>query len=158
MNGYILSILGIVIAGIIIDIILPTGTISKYIKSIYSIFVVAVLLMPLINFLNKNNGFKLNYTDYELQENLINFISTKRVDSLEINIEEHLLSEGFNSIDIEINFSIENNEILLNSCDVNLKNLEISADKQHINKYEFIKEVVTNFTNLNSEEIIFNEW
>ena len=158
MNSYILSILGIVVAGIIIDIILPSGTISKYIKSIYSIFVVTVLLMPLINFLNKSNGFKLNYTDYELQDNLINYISTKRVDNLELNIEEHLLNEGFNSIDIELSFSMENNEIVYKNCKVNLKNLEISADKQHINKYEFIKEVVTEFTNLNSEEIIFNEW
>lgn len=158
MNSYILSILGIVVAGIFIDIILPTGSISKYIKSIYSIFVVAVLLMPLINFLNKNKGFELHYTDYELQENLINFISEKRVDNLELNIEQHLLDQGFNSIDIELGFSMENNEIVYKNCQVNLKNLAISADKQHINKYEFIKEVVTEFTNLNSEEIIFNEW
>ena len=43
MTGYILSVLGIVIAGVFMDVILPSGTIAKYIKGIYSIFVVAVL-------------------------------------------------------------------------------------------------------------------
>ena len=36
MTGYILSILGIVIAGVLIDVIMPSGKINKYIKSIYS--------------------------------------------------------------------------------------------------------------------------
>jgi hypothetical protein len=157
MNGYVLSVLGITMAGIIIDIILPSGSINKYIKSIYSIFVVAVLLMPLINFLNNNNGFSFKYNDIELQENLLNYINQKKVDALESNIEEHLFKEGYNSIDIEIHYSIQNNEIVYKNCNVNLKNLEISTDKQHINKYEFIKEVVKDYLNLSYEEIIFDE-
>ena len=157
MNGYILSILGIIVAGIIIDIIIPSGTINKYIKSIYSIFVVAVLLMPLMKFLNSNQGFQLSYVDYELQENLINYIFKSRVDSLETNIEEYLSGEGFAQIDIKLEYSIENNEIIYNSCHVNLQNLSITEDKQHINKYEFIKEVVNSYTNLNSWEILINE-
>ena len=68
MSGYILSILGIVISGVFIDIIVPSGSTSKYIKSIYSIFVVAVLLMPLLKFINNSNDFEVVYKDYELQE------------------------------------------------------------------------------------------
>lgn len=158
MSGYILSILGIVIAGVVIDIIIPSGSINKYIKSIYAIFVVAVLLMPLIKFLNQNHGFQVSYSDYEFQENLMNFIHNKRVEGLENEIENYFEIEGFKSIDIDINFSIENNEIIYKICHVNLKNLEISTDKQHINRYEFIKEVVNSYTNLSSEEIVINEW
>jgi len=158
MSGYILSVLGIVVAGVIIDIIIPSGSVSKYIKSIYSIFVVAVLLMPLIKFLNANQGFQLTYTDYELQENLINHIYTNKVSSLETEIENHLTNEGFSKIDIEIVFSIENNELVYNSCNINLKNLAITQDKQHINKYEFITDVVNSYTNLTNQEIKFNEW
>lgn len=158
MSGYILSILGIVIAGVVIDIIIPSGSINKYIKSIYAIFVVAVLLMPLIKFLNQNHGFQVSYSDYEFQENLMNFIHNKRVEGLENEIENYFEIEGFKSIDIDINFSIENNEIIYKICQVNLKNLEISTDKQHINRYEFIKEVVNSYTNLSSEEIVINEW
>lgn len=157
MSGYILSILGIVIVGVFVDIIVPSGAINKYIKSIYSIFVVAVLISPVINFISKKHDFTLHYEDYEVSEKLLNFIHTKKVNQTEINIEKELDNEGFSNIDIIINFSIKDNELIYNSCSVNLENLVIESDKQHINSYEFIKEVVGKHTNLTYEEIIFNE-
>ncbi len=157
MAGYILSILGIVIAGIIIDIIVPSGNINKYIKSIYAIFVVAVILSPLINYLNKEHDLSLHYEDYQVSEQLLNYISKQKVSSLELQIENSLNEEGFSNVDIKINYSIENNELSINSCTVNLQNLVIVADKQHINKYEFIIEVVQEHTNLTEEVIIFYE-
>ena len=157
MAGYILSILGIVIAGIIIDIIVPSGNINKYIKSIYAIFVVAVILSPLINYLNKEHDLSLHYEDYQVSEQLLNYISKQKVSSLELQIENSLNEEGFSNVDIKINYSIENNELSINSCTVNLQNLVIVAGKQHINKYEFIIEVVQEHTNLTEEVIIFYE-
>ena len=157
MAGYILSILGIVIAGIIIDIIVPSGNINKYIKSIYAIFVVAVILSPLINYLNKEHDLSLHYEDYQVSEQLLNYISKQKVSSLELQIENSLNEEGFSNVDIKINYSIENNELSINSCTVNLQNLVIVADKQHINKYEIIIEVVQEHTNLTEEVIIFYE-
>lgn len=157
MTGYILSILGIVVAGILIDVIVPSGSINKYVKSVYSIFVVAVILNPLISLISKSKNLNLSYTDYELDKELISYIYTERTDNLEESIETHLDGEGFSNVDIKINFSIENNELIYNSCEVNLKNLVIASDKQHINKYEFIMEVVQSYANLTDEEIIINE-
>ena len=158
MSGYILSILGIVVAGVIIDVIIPSGSINKYIKSIYSIFVVAVLLMPLIKFVNSGKNLTLKFNEQHVETELLNYISGKKVEELENSIENHLKSEGFEKIDIQLNYSINNNKIEYNSCLVNLKNVAISTDKQHINKYEFIKEVVGNYANLSHQEIIINEW
>ncbi len=157
MAGYILSILGIVIAGVFIDIIVPSGSISKYIKGIYSIFVVAVIISPVIKFLNKSHDFTIKYEEYNINDNLLKYIYTMRATSLETNIEKVLNEEGFSGVDIIIKFSIENNELKYNSCYANLKNLEISADKQHINKYEFIMEIIKENTNLTEEEIIIDE-
>lgn len=157
MAGYILSILGIVVAGVFIDIIVPSGTINKYIKSIYAIFVLAVIISPVIKFFNDNQGFSLNYQEYEINENLMNYINKNKIESMQKNIVLDLEDEGFNNIDIIINYSINNNELSINSCTINLKNLVISSDKQHINKYEIIKEVVRKHTNLADEEMIFYE-
>ncbi|MBO5954547.1 MAG: stage III sporulation protein AF [Clostridia bacterium] len=157
MTGYILSILGIVVAGVFIDIIVPAGTINKYIKGIYSIFVVAVLISPVVKFLNKNHDFTIKYEEYNVNDELLDYIFTMRATSLETNIEKALADEGFSNVDIKFTFSIENNELKYNSCNVNLKNLVISADNQHINKYEFIKEALRQNTNLTEQEIIFDE-
>ena len=158
MAGYILSILGIVVAGVLIDIIIPSGTISKYIKGIYSIFVVAVIITPVVKFLSKSHDFSIKYEEYSVNNNLLEYIYSMRATSLETNIENLLKDEGFSGVDIKILFSIENNELKYNSCNVNLKNMEISADKQHINKYEYIMEIIKKNTNLTKEEIIINEW
>ncbi len=157
MAAYILSVLGIVVAGIIIDVIIPSGSINKYIKSIYAIFVVAVLISPIINFLNKNQGFNFKVDNYEINESLINYINKQKVSELEDSIKTHLNNEGFSNVDIKIDFVLKNNELALNSCTVNLKNLAISSDKQHINKYEFIRKVVKEYTNLTDEGILFDE-
>lgn len=158
MNGYVLSVLGIVIVGVMVDVIIPAGSLSKYIKSMYSIFVVAVLVTPIVNILSQNKDFKLEYEDVQLQENVINYILNERVKSNENSIETTLSKEGFSNVDIILNYSIENNDIVYKSCMVNLKNMAINSDKQHINKYEFIKEVVANETKLSLQEIIINEW
>lgn len=157
MAGYILSILGIVIAGVFIDIIIPSGTISKYIKSIYAIFVLAVIITPIIKFFNNNQGFNLQYQEYEINQNLINYIQTNKIATIENDITLELENEGLFNIDIIINYSIDNNELSINSCTINLENLVISSDNQHINKYEIIKEIVREYTNLTDEEMIFYE-
>lgn len=157
MNGYVLSVLGIVVAGIFIDIIIPSGAINKYIRSIYSIFVVAVLVSPIMSLLNKANKFSFTYEDYKLNENILSYIYKKRTETFQEDIEKQLASDGFANVDIVLNFSLENDVMLFTSCQVNLKNLVISKDKQHINKYEYIRDIVQTNTNLKDEEIIINE-
>ena len=157
MAGYILSILGIVVAGVFIDIIIPSGTINKYIKSIYAIFVLAVIITPIIKFFNDNQGFNLEYQEYEINQNLINYIQTNKIEAMENNIVSDLEDEGLLNIDILINYSLDNNELSINSCTINLENLVISSDNQHINKYEIIKEIDREYTNMTDEEMIFYE-
>ena len=157
MAGYILSILGIIIAGVIIDIIIPSGSINKYIKGIYSIFVVAVLISPLVRFLNKTRDFKISYQEYKVDAELLKYIYSMRASSTEENLENLLSNEGFLNIDIILEFSIQNEKLEYNSCKVNLKNMVISSDKQHINKYEFIKKIIKENTNLTDERIVINE-
>jgi len=157
MSGYILSILGIIVVGVFIDVIIPSGNINKYIKSIYSIFVVAVILNPIISLMSKMSDFTIKYKEHEINTNLLTYIYTKKVNSQELAIENLLSGEGFDNVDIILNYSIEKDNLKYNSCTVNLENLVIIADKQHINKYEFIKKVVKESTNLTDEEIIINE-
>ena len=158
MSGYILSILGIVIAGVVIDIIIPSGTINKYIKAIYSIFVVAVLISPLVKFISKTQDISISYIEHETDKELLKYIYKMRVKSAEDNLENIFKIEGFENIDIILEFSIENEKLEYISCKVNLENLVISTDKQHINKYEFIKKTVKENTNLTDERIIINGW
>ena len=157
MSGYVLSIVGIIFAGVIVDVIIPAGSTAKYIKSIYAVFVVAVLILPIINFINNNKGFVLEYDEYEVNEKLLNYIYSNRVETLEDNISNSLKSNGLENIDIEINYSIENEDLVMLACTINLKNLVINENFTHINKYDYIKKVVKDYIDLSDEEIIIYE-
>ena len=158
IKNYVLSVLGVVLLGIVVDIIIPTGQINKYIKSVYSIFVVMVLISPVIKFFKSGQDLKLNYTEYEINEKLLNYIYSKQADETEVLIETILGREGFSSVDIILCYSIENKELIYNSCQVNVENMSISSDKQHINSYEFIRNVVSEKTGLKDEVIMVYGW
>lgn len=155
MSGYILSIMGIVVAGVIIDIVIPSGAISKYIKSIFSIFVLVVLLAPIVKFVGSFKGVELDTNNLKPDEKLLNFIYKSQVVSKEINIENELENEGMENVDIKLQFTIENNELKINSCIVILKNMTNNSDNQHIDIYENIYEIVKKHTGLNDKEIIY---
>ncbi len=155
MSGYILGVLGVVIAGVIIDVVIPSGSINKYIKSIFSIFVIVVLVAPVVKFVNNFKGIELDTNNLKPDEKLLNFIYKSKVISKEVDIEKELDDEGLSGVDIKLQFTIENNELKINSCIVILKNMTNNSDNQHIDIYENIYEVVNKHTGLGDKEIIY---
>lgn len=158
MSGYILSILGIVVVGIIVDVIIPSGAINKFIKSVYGIFVVLIIINPVIKLFKNANDFNLNYNNYQTNVNLLNYINNLKIDALKKEIIKQLKDKGLEGVEVEIAFSLNSNNLQLNSCTVNLKNLSSLNNQVHNNRYEIIVEVVKEITNLDKEVIIFNEW
>ncbi len=157
MKAYIISILGITLCGVLIDIMLPTGTTSRYIKGIFSIFVVAVVLNPVITFFANYSNMDIKYDEIEVSTKLIDYINNQKVMATQNAIKNDLDEQGAHNIDITIKFSFENNEIVYKSCLVNLKKLVYQPKDKHISKYELITNTVQQHTNLPSEVIIFDE-
>lgn len=58
MNAWLLSIVGVVSLGVLLEILLADGETSKYIKGVFALAVVLILVAPLPKFLNKD--FDLN--------------------------------------------------------------------------------------------------
>lgn len=54
MTAWISGIIGVIALSILIDILLPEGETSKYIKGFVAVFVVAVIVAPLPAFINKD--------------------------------------------------------------------------------------------------------
>ncbi len=157
MKAYVISILGITMCGVLIEIILPSGSTSKYVKSIYAVFVIAVILNPVIQFFAKNKGMDIKYNDIEISNKLIDYINTQKVESVKSSIILELNQQGAENVDIILNFEQQNNQIIYKSCIVDLKNLTYTPSDKHISKYELIIDVIKQHTNLTDEVIIFNE-
>lgn len=80
MAGWLMGIVGVVALGVLLDILLPSGEINKYIKGIFGIVVVFVIVAPLPKLFDKNVEDYLIPKDgiVEYDEDYVNKINEQR--------------------------------------------------------------------------------
>lgn len=159
--GWTLSVLGISILGVLIDIILPEGNMQKYIKSIFSIFIIFVIVSPIVNFDINNikfNNIFYNQSSVQLDQSYIQNFNIKYKQSLEKTCENYLEEKGFSGVKVEIEINLENNYLEIKKVELNLKNLVINSNSAHINKYTEMKTHIKNLLNIEDEKVVFDEW
>ena len=156
ISVYLLSIVGVVFLIVIVDLILPDSKISKYIKSIAAVFVVAVIASPIINLVNSNWDWKSLFvnSEYQVDENVLNNINQQNIEVLEKELVEYLETQSIKGVEIMISASFTNNEPKINYIYVNLCDLVINENLEHIDYYTKIKELITQQINIEEEKII----
>ena len=159
MNGYLVTLLGVIVLGVLIDVILPSGSISKYISGIFAIFVLFVIISPIITFIK--NDYKI--TDYftnvdiELNEKLLYNMNETKLNALETSIQEELNADGYCNVIIDIQFELVEENVKITQVLVDLTNLVINNLNANINKYVYIRQVVQANVNVAKEVIVFCE-
>lgn len=144
MSGYLLTLLGVILLGVLVDIILPSGSTSKYISGIFAIFVIFVIVMPVINWVK--NDYRL--TDYmtsseiELNDRLLNNIYTSRINALEEEISQELYNNGYEGVIVDIKFNMMADSVEFERVLVDINKLVINNQSPNINKYVYIRQVI----------------
>lgn len=158
MNGYLLTLLGVIVLGVLIDIILPSGSTSKYISGIFAIFVLFVMINPVINFIKKDYNLSDYFTsvDISLNEKLLYNINDNKFNALESNIEQQLTDNGYSNVEIDIRFDLVADSVEITQVLVDLTNLVINANSSNINKYVYIRQVVMQNLMVEEEVIVFS--
>lgn len=143
---WILSLVGIAFLGVMIDIVAPSGNISKFIKSIFAIFILFVLVSPLQNLVKNGIGkfeFVSNKDLNQDEEFLIKYNQNLAIYYAD-RLTQTLVNSGFKGIVVTI---------LPSLTDLNFNILEIQIDKsklvltdeiKNININEKIKEIIEN--------------
>ena len=143
---WILSLVGIAFLGVMIDIVAPSGNISKFIKSIFAIFILFVLVSPLQNLVKNGIGkfeFVSNKDLNQDEEFLIKYNQNLAI-YYAVRLTQTLVNSGFKGIVVTI---------LPSLTDLNFNILEIQIDKsklvltdeiKNININEKIKEIIDN--------------
>lgn len=160
MSYYLLTLLGVILLGVLVDVILPSGSTAKYISGIFSIFVVFVIINPLLSFIK--NGYNLR--DYfsseqiELDGQLLFSFNKSKIQAVEQDIEQELASNGYEGVDIQIQFEITLDEdVEITQVLADISNLVINANSVNINKYVYIRQVVMSKVAVSEEVIVFCE-
>lgn len=82
MRAWVIAIVGIVVLGVLLEIILPDGEVTKYIRGIFAIIVVVVIVTPITQILSgqKKLEFDLDGYNFDYDNNYISYFYTQRAE------------------------------------------------------------------------------
>ncbi len=153
LSGYILSIVGIVVIGVIVDLILVDGQVKKYVQSIYVLFVIFTIVAPLPTFINsiKSGDYSLETTSIIVDEKYLEIIKNQKNTATSNAIETIFENNGFINVVVTIDSSIQNKTYTINKVRVDISNCSKSPSKKVI--INVVQEVVA----INGKDIIIYE-
>lgn len=146
LSAWVLSIVGIVVLTLMVDIIIPEGNTGKYIKGVFAMLTVFVIAMPLPKIFNSEfdlEEFLQQNTsasaDYDVLEN----IYYMRLERLEQKIITSAESEGIKNMEVKINALNNNSFVEIQSIEINLKNVVIEEKNPNINIVDIVIDLVS---------------
>lgn len=79
MNAWLLSIVGVVLLGVLLEILLADGQTTKYIKGVFALAVILVLVAPLPKFFNKDFDLNSFFGDQmKTQDSFLNNVNERK--------------------------------------------------------------------------------
>ena len=153
MTNWILSIVGMVFIGVILEAVIPDGKTNAFIKAIFSIIFMVVVISPIINLFGKDNVFDfseiLKPTSEVVEQNEHELMELKFI------IENHLIDNGIHGVEVKVKGYSSNNDLKIEQINVNLSNLIINKKDEHIDKYKLITTLIKEKVEVNEEQIVY---
>lgn len=159
LSSWVLSITGICLLSVIIDLIVPDGKTNSSIKNVFSYAIVLVVILPLPKLLkndfNLNNAF--SECEFEIQDSYIYNVNQAKLDQWTENISLDLNQKGIYGVVVSISANIFETNMQVNAVYVDLYNVVISENLKNINIKTEVASVVLKYINIDKEKVIFYE-
>ena len=134
MKSWILNIVGIVFIGVIIEIILPDGKSNTFIKHIFNIFMLFVIVAPITKIVNNGLSYQINL---------------EKINSLEVDIKNELEKIDVNNTSVIVNANIFSESFCVESI-----YLDVSSSDIDNTKYKSIIDLIVKITNVDEKDIV----
>lgn len=152
MSAWLMSIVGVVFLGVMIDIITPEGRTNAFIKSIFAVFVVYIIVSPIVSMLNKNYVF--TYKEIELQEDYLDSVAKSNITALESEIQRLLVDKGYECF-VEIDGNMWGETLNIRQITIFLPNSVLINEDKHINNCKVITQLIRNVLEVDEEIIVY---
>ena len=158
ISAWILSIAGVSVLSILIDLFLPNGQTNGHIKTIFNYVIVFVIIAPLPALIKSDFNASSIFTETEivLQEDYIYQLNRDKLTMLETGIESTLDARGLKNVDISISADIFTTVMQIETIYVDFSNLVIVDGNEHIDIENEAVDVITSFVSLEKENIVFS--
>ena len=152
-SAYILSIVGIVILGVIVDLVLVDGQVKKYVKSVFVLFVIFTLVAPLPNLVSniKNGQVELPSTEVGIDEGYLDIILRQKNNAVINSVERALVDAGISGAEVSVDAEYADNIYTINSIVVDLEKVGFAVARGSV------VEIVQSVVDIDEEDIIVYE-
>ena len=160
ISAWILGIVGVVVLSIIVDLVMPNGSTSKFIKNIFAFVIVIVILSPIVSFLSKKD-IKLEdifeNNNITIQEEFLSNVNQKILNKLQKELENDIEEFGISGVQVGLKANIFEEKLNIEQVSIDLKKCVIDENISHIDIKTSILKIVLRKINIEEEKIVFYE-
>lgn len=124
MGAWIISITGVICLGILLDIVLPDGKTTKYIRGAFSLIVILVIVSPLPSLMKKEWNFSFDDSAFSASEIDEESVVSDMFSYSAEKCEEELKRQG-----ITASVEIEYSSAVVRSVTVSVDDVSVSGEK-----------------------------
>ena len=157
---YILSITGIVFLGVLVDVILPDGEMNKFVKGMFALIAVFVIISPIAKLLKTEISVqKISETTNQIQidNDFLQATQKQYITSLQNTLTARLVDAGYDGADVTIEGYLSNNVLVIEKVKIDISNMVLTKDKEHINKYAEITKIAVQVLNVEESDVCIDE-
>ncbi len=156
-SAWVLSIVGIVILTLIVDIILPEGQTNKYIKSVFAVITVFVIALPIPSLFNGDidiGGVLKNEQAGVIDTTFIENLMQERASVVKDELLKEYKANGIDNVEVEISYK-DDVKFSIEKIFINVKNSVIVGSDKNINIKEKVLSITINLLDISDENVVF---
>ena len=156
-SAWVLSIVGIVILTLIVDIILPEGQTNKYIKSVFAVITVFVIALPIPSLFNGDidiGGVLKNEQAGGIDTTFIENLMQERASVVKDELLKEYKANGIDNVEVEISYK-DDVKFSIEKIFINVKNSVIVGSDKNINIKEKVLSITINLLDISDENVVF---
>ncbi len=158
MNSWLLSLVGIAFLGVLVDILTPNKNMNKFIRSVFAIFLLFVIVSPIKDIFNsKTKLFNIDDNVNIIDDDFLQKNNLLRIRTLEENINAYLIKNNIKGVNVIIAANMLEFDFEILEVAVDIKNLVLTEKINHKNKYEVITNLIRQVINVKKDIIKFYE-
>jgi len=147
-----MSIVGIVVIGVVVELLLTDSPMSRFVRSIWAFFLLFVIVQPIPGFIR---DIDVGNVDMDWDWELIGNINTQSATGLARNTEVALANAGFQNVLITIQPDMQSPSFRAQSVHVNASAINVTNNRPNINVRTEVIRIVMLITRTNEDQIHF---
>jgi len=154
MTAWLIGVTGIIVVGVIIELLLTDSAISKFVRSIYAFFILLVIVSPLPN-LFRNGAEVGGWIDYDRE--ILTQINAMSLAAAQQRIERELQNAGFDGVLVMLTQCRDSPTFRIDQVFVNAWNVRPPPSRPNINVRTEIIRIVTLVLNVDEGRIVYHD-